>query len=451
MSDQPHNLRLPRLIVFYSVLGLLVVGLGISSLSITHLSKRLKKAEENRLLQTVTTRTMAVEEYLYRCKAVSMQIAARTVIRQNLGAYNRDEMPLEKLVRLNRPKLNDSMNSSDEIAGICQLDATGEMVVQCGLAIPADHWPVPALTSKEALFLRPAAIAGELYLPVGAPIIGKNDERMGTDIVLLRTSRLRRIIEDYSGLGQTGETILGVAQDGRVRVFFPFRNESKFGYDDDPHVAAIESSLKKAGQKETGVIIEPPYVSGYGPIEGSCWGIVVKMDGQELYASVDHQVSVMGVSLFLLTILGAVGMLLMVRPLSSKPAIPATTLDQTTDDQTGTDSVDRTTEHQEELRQTREEAEAANRELQTTMWRIDELSAELDRAHQTGDKVLADISHELRKDVSAAQGITKSLLDTPLTDEQRDYLNTLEQSLENLVALLDSVENRQNAEPPFSG
>ncbi|SET62724.1 two-component sensor histidine kinase BarA [Thalassotalea agarivorans] len=85
-----------------------------------------------------------------------------------------------------------------------------------------------------------------------------------------------------------------------------------------------------------------------------------------------------------------------------------------------------------DLRESLEQFEIQNVELGIAKRKAQE-------ANRVKSEFLANMSHELRTPLNGVIGFTRQVLKTPLTETQRDYLQTIERSANNLLTIINDI------------
>ena len=85
-----------------------------------------------------------------------------------------------------------------------------------------------------------------------------------------------------------------------------------------------------------------------------------------------------------------------------------------------------------DLRESLEQFEIQNVELSIAKKKAQEVS-------KIKSEFLANMSHELRTPLNGVIGFTRQVLKTPLSDSQRDYLQTIDRSANNLLSIINDI------------
>ncbi len=80
-----------------------------------------------------------------------------------------------------------------------------------------------------------------------------------------------------------------------------------------------------------------------------------------------------------------------------------------------------------------------NRELKETMGALQAMAEKAEAASDAKSRFLATMSHEIRTPLNAVVGMTSLLLDTPMSEQQREYARTAVQGARVLLSLIDDI------------
>lgn len=196
------------LIAFASVI---IIVLGMSTIVTYIVTEKTITQQSFAHLESVATiqKHRIVSALSKRHERLSL-VTSRTQLRLSLANYLRErDLPSHaKMIKI----INDAMRSIDDFSAITITDTQGNVVASTQTQLsgpPIAQHPVyaKALTVSSVNHLE-LDREGQLVSVMGGPLILDN-ETIGVMIISASAQDLVDIVRDYSGLGDTGETIIG--------------------------------------------------------------------------------------------------------------------------------------------------------------------------------------------------------------------------------------------------
>ncbi len=115
---------------------------------------------------------------------------------------------------------------------------------------------------------------------------------IGFVLLALDMEEIYTLIQDRTGIGRTGETLIARKDDDQVLFLSPFRHEPKTGYSKQIKVdqkVAIPMQEAIQGRKGSGIALDyrgKEVISAWTYVPRLAWGLVTKIDTDEAFASI---------------------------------------------------------------------------------------------------------------------------------------------------------------------
>ena len=305
----------------FSAFVVFFAGLLASSTSVVPLARRNTELGCATFEALLENRQIIVEEFLRRAQDVSRSVTSRTRARHLHGVLNRGEdgAVAADLRKILQDGLDGSMR---EIGVIIWLDNQRQSAASVGLTLPSTEWIIPGdMGEVVGPLLR---MEDRVYVLIAGPIMAADGARLGTSLLLFSAVDLENLARNYTGLGRTGELILGSVVNETAFHFFPLRNtrvqlfSQQFPQDTPMHVAMKAATARKSGTGSTSIWNGADHFYRYVSVHGSAWRFVLVMEEDEMFAYLYRILTFISALILVLFPLTARAMLLMLRPLTGR-------------------------------------------------------------------------------------------------------------------------------------
>lgn len=224
-----QSVHLQRRIHRFAVMGILITGLLVALATAIPMYRHAHTLVSSSHMEGVRAQAQAVGQFLEKATELARQIASRSAVRDKLVEYNRWEISLAEMAQFSAPRIREALDQAGNIAGMVRFDAEGNPVLELGIALPD---AAQALAGQDPIATRrtgPVATAAGPHLLVSAPILSRDGERVGTDVLAFGLSQLQAPLTRAHGSlprtrllvfnGESGTTVELGPSGTVVRVF----------------------------------------------------------------------------------------------------------------------------------------------------------------------------------------------------------------------------------------
>jgi methyl-accepting chemotaxis protein WspA len=130
---------------------------------------------------------------------------------------------------------------------------------------------------------------------IASPVLDKGGAVVGVIAFELNNKQVFQVFNDYTGLGETGETLVGVRIDDEITIVAPLRHDASSAFHRKvPMNSERGKALQRAvqGKRGYGEVLDyrgTPVAAVWTYLPSFRWGMVVKQDADEAFALIRHQ------------------------------------------------------------------------------------------------------------------------------------------------------------------
>ena len=301
-------------IIFFSFILISVIPLSFFSITAySEFENELDGHVYNKLSAIAESQSARIEESINAHYDKLDLIASRTKLRNTLKIYNETKKN-EDIITM-RGILNDAKNSLDSLKTISIMDLNGKVIVSTTELIEGNDY------SNKNFFVQGrekkhfSITTDEYDLPIivtSGPIFF-GEEKLGVIKIESEPSELLTITKDYSGLKETGETVIAKRDiEGNALFITPLRFDSKAAFTRIVEKENTAAPITHALLKQESLFVhtidyrEKEVISVTKYIEDGDLGLVVKIDKDEAFESKNNIIEFIFISISIVLLLSII-------------------------------------------------------------------------------------------------------------------------------------------------
>src|SRR5437016_2993766 len=266
-----------------------IIPVGMLILATGTIARRIVRNEiDERLVLAATDRQALLQIYIRQQHERVALVASRTRLRQLIGDYADGKIAQAEFQKQSRQILEDARRSVEGFLDISIANLQGTVITstektRIGKDFSADP---DVLEGRQRAHLgAPRRIGQTSQSLLTAPVVSSGGTPQGVVIATVDAQPIARLLTSQTGLGESGEVLVGTLQGSKIHLLLPARR--------DPQLTSIPldgmPAMVPAIRGQTGLMHSRDYrgvevLAAYRPVGYLDWGLVVKIDAAEVYA-----------------------------------------------------------------------------------------------------------------------------------------------------------------------
>lgn len=283
MKGKHEIIRLRNITFLYIAIIVSLMGFVIFLFLISPLIGQFIDIQKDKFYNISNAKKDFIELYLTKCIDIAKQIGSCSMMRHELERYNKGKISLKELVDFTSPKLKDAMIQAKDVKGVARFSKNNQLLLNIGTHIPEEFFEKG--NTNSIWISDPFVINKNYYIVIILPILNRNLQKIGKDMVLFDFSKIKHLINTHSKAFPQISIGLGSLHNEKPLFFFYYSR-------DENDTLFLKQGIKKAKDlKKAQMEIESidnltPRLIYYTPIKYTDWVLVSSLNKSLMFISI---------------------------------------------------------------------------------------------------------------------------------------------------------------------